>query len=91
MAHVVHIVVIHEVTVMRSSSDGRWCLSNASSSLKVDGVRMGMGQCIRGLADLREADCSGLFTETLTAQVKTVFSDETGLVATQTTARKEHT
>jgi len=31
-----------------------------------------------------ETDCGGLFTETLTAQVKTVFSDDTSLMGTQT-------
>jgi len=51
---------------------------------------MGVGLCIRGLANLYKTDCSGLFTETLTAQVKSVFSDETSLVGTQTTSRKAH-
>jgi hypothetical protein len=39
------------------------------------------------LANLLETDGGGLFTETLTAQVKTVFSDETSLVGTQTTEK----
>jgi len=60
MAHAEHIIVIHEIRVVKVVS------VYVSSSLG-------------------ETDCSGLFTETLTAQVKTVFSDETSLVATQTT------
>ena len=43
------------------------------------------------MANLFEPDGSGLFTETLTAQVKTIFSDETSLMGTQTAekARKK--
>ena len=39
---------------------------------------------IRGFANLCEADGGGLFAKTLTTQVKTVFSDDTSLMGTQT-------
>ena len=38
----------------------------------------------RGLANLCETNGSRLFAETLTAQVKAVFPDETSLMGTQT-------
>jgi len=37
-----------------------------------------------GLTNLTETDGSGLFTETLAAEVKTVFADETSLVGAET-------
>jgi len=45
---------------------------------------MGQEQRIRGSTNLGETDGGGLFTETLTAEVKAVFADETSLVGTET-------
>lgn len=45
---------------------------------------MGQKQETWGWANLAETDGGGLFTETLTAEVKAVFADETSLVGTQT-------
>lgn len=39
-------------------------------------------QEVRGLANLAETDGSGLFTETLATEIKTIFADETSLVGT---------
>ena len=38
----------------------------------------------RSLANLGETDGGGLFTKTLTAEVKAVFADDTSLVGAQT-------
>ena len=45
---------------------------------------MGEEQGTRGWTNLAETDGGGLFTETLTTEVKAVFSDETSLVGAQT-------
>lgn len=46
---------------------------------------MGEEQGTRGWTNLAETDGGGLFTETLTTEVKAVFTDNTSLVGTQTT------
>jgi len=82
MAHVENIIlVIHEVTQSWSGENGVY---GVSSSLKVDGVRVGKQQGTRGQTNFAETDGGGLFTETLAAEVKTVFADETSLVGAQT-------
>ena len=55
------------------------------SSLNVYRVRMSRKRRAQGWEYLAETDGGRLFTETLAAEVKAVFADETGLVCTQTT------
>jgi len=76
MAHV-DSVVIHEV--METVS-----VCSVSSSLKAGGVRAGKDQGSGGWTNLAETDGGGLFTETLAAEVKTIFADDTSLVGAQT-------
>ena len=57
---------------------------SVSSSLKVGSVRAGKEQGTRGWTNLAKTNGGGLFTETLAAEVKAVFADETSLVGAQT-------
>ena len=47
------------------------------------GFRAGNERENKGLTNLAETDGGGLFTETLAAEVKTVFADETSLVGAE--------
>jgi len=82
MAHVMDIVVIHEV--MQSWSDeGGVCLRGfIESKSRWHQSRKETGNT--GWTYLAETDGGGLFTETLAAEVETVFADETSLVGAQT-------
>ena len=63
-------------------------ICGVSPSLEVDGVRTGKYRKTLGWTNLCETDGGGLFTETLTAEIKTVFADDASLVGTQTTGAR---
>ena len=83
-AHVMYIVLVHEVMQSRSDEDGV-CLVQRLTESKSWWCQNGKGAGNQGQTNLTETDGGGLFTETLTAEVKTVFTDDTSLVCAQTT------